>query len=126
MSIDPILIAATKSQVLEELDGGGGGSGIPFFNLAEMGLPVLQIGSHVSKNVDIDEIVNAIKGGILTISFGVTIDGFSMPVVSTMTGIYLDAMGVYQANSLLNFDGNKIYLSLIAKHGLLELYSFIL
>ena len=122
MSIDPVTLALARSYTDEKLGGGGGG--IPHFNLSSLGLPTIAIGGSAHlEDVETDEIVEAIKGGIVTVVFNANINSFTLPITVTMTGAYIEAMQQYQANCLLVFDTSLIRLSLVVRNGDIALYS---
>lgn len=83
--------------------------GAPLFDLTEMGLPTVELGSMAMvENIDVSEISAAMDAGNIKIKTLVNIDGVEMDVYANLLSAYLPAAQAREATTVLSFDG-KIY-----------------
>lgn len=83
--------------------------GAPLFDLTEMGLPTVELGSMAMvENIDVSEISAAMDAGNIRIKTLVSIDGAEMDVYANLLPAYLPAAQAREATTVLSFDG-KIY-----------------
>lgn len=74
---------------------------IPTFNLAEMGLPAVPIdGTAVRVNVDCTAIRTALETGPIKSVLHISINGYSIPLVSVACGLYLSSDDCWQVSTV--------------------------
>lgn len=88
-------------------ESGGGSYETPYFDLVEMGLPSIpQDGSTVNVDADCTSLREALASGVVKMKVNVNYRGYSIPVTSFVTPIYLQAYDSYQvtATSLMGVE----------------------
>ena len=104
--MDILTLAMAKAYTDEMCSGTG--NGVPYFDLAEMGLPAVSIGGQQSISVDTSAVMDALDKGVvkfrIKVNFGAEIDVYTVAV-----GFYAPAMGAYQSNTFMTY-GSDIYL----------------
>jgi hypothetical protein len=100
-----------------------GMDGIPSFNLAALGLPVVPMdGTMVNAEADTTDIMAALDKGAIKIiaAFAMGADTVTAEVV--MTAIYVGAMGVYICSYPFDYEGMKLMFNLVVGDGAIGAY----
>ena len=84
----------------------------PEFDLTAMGLPAVSIGSYSQlDDVDVTDICTALGKGPVKFTFAFNYEGTEIPAV--YLGLGISALGGWQSNCILNFQGAPVFGSLI-------------
>lgn len=84
----------------------------PEFDLTAMGLPAVAIGSYSQlDDVDVTNICAALEKGLVKFTFAFNYEGTEIPAV--YLGLGISALGGWQSNCILNFQGAPVFGSLI-------------
>jgi hypothetical protein len=100
-----------------------GMDGIPSFNLAALGLPVVPMdGTMVNAEADTTDIMAALDKGAIKIiaAFAMGADTVTAEVV--MTAIHVGAMGVYICSYPFDYEGMKLMFNLVVGDGAIGAY----
>jgi hypothetical protein len=96
------------------------GSGVPHFNLWQMGLPAVTLDGHsVFAQIDVTELHNAMRTNSVWVTLSVNVGEVELPVDVLMNSGYSEAMNVTQSTGIFVHDRPYLFLIFIGD-GFLE------